>query len=143
MTPQPAIPAHLSQQGSHPSSPLIQSPMMQHGTGTPPIVHTPPGVQPLTPMQSSVFAMPLTAYSPNISGQGAYMSSVKASQLQTPMSRLGYSNMDNSVYSVFPDATALLKGLPQGPSSVDSDLVDRSLAECWTRHNEHLQSQVS
>ena len=118
---------------------------MQHGTGTPPIVHTPPGVQPLTPMQTGVFTMPLTVqgtYSPIMPGQGAYMSSVKASYLQTPMSRLGYTSMDNCVYSSFPDAT-LLKSLPQGPSSVDSDLVDRSLAECWTRHNEHLQSQVS
>lgn len=101
---------------------------------------TPPTVQSVAQMQGGVFVMPTSVhgtYSPGLTGQ-AILPSVQAASLQTVMSRLGYGNLDG--YS-FPDVS-LLKSAPQSFTS-DSELVDKSLAGSWARHNDSLQSQVS
>ena len=75
-------------------------------------------------------------YSPGMTGQ-AMVPTLQVSSLQTVMSRLGYGNMDG--YN-FPDVSQL-KSVSQS-FTVDGELVDKSLAESWARHNDPLQSQV-
>ncbi len=132
-TPQPALPTRLSQPGSHPSSPRIQSPI----TRTPPIL-TPSIGQPI---QGNIFKIPanihVATYSPVVSMQGV-VSSLQAASMHTAMSRLGYTTMDG--YS-FPDVSSLKTNLQS--VTVNDELVDKSLVDGWTKHNDAIQSQVS
>ncbi|XP_064389895.1 WW domain-containing adapter protein with coiled-coil-like isoform X2 [Halichondria panicea] len=131
-TPQPALPTRLSQPGSHPSSPRIQSPI----TRTPPIL-TPSIGQPI---QGNIFKIPanihVATYSPVVSMQGV-VSSLQAASMHTAMSRLGYTTMDG--YS-FPDVSSLKTNLQS--VTVNDELVDKSLVDGWTKHNDAIQSQV-
>ena len=140
-----ALPHHMTQQQSHPSSPLLQSPIPvpQHGTGTPIIYGTPATIQtaqPLTPVQPGVFTVPSAAphgtFDPSLSMSGSFVA-MNSPALRTPMSSLGYKVADSTA---FPDPTKIE---PLGASQVNMELFDRGLAEPWNQYNNQVQQQVN
>ena len=139
-----AIPHHMTQQQSLPSSPLLQSPMpvTQHGTGTQLIYGTAAAIQtaqPLTQVQPGVCtvasAAPHATFDPSLNAAGSLVT-LNSPSLRTPMSRLGYQAADNTQ---FPDATKL-ESVPA--SQVNMDLFSRGLAETWNQYNNQVQQQV-
>lgn len=140
----PAIPHHMTQQQSHPNSPLLQSPISipQHGTGTPIVYGTQTAIQtaqPLTPVQPRVFAIPGATphgtFDPSLNIPGGFVT-VSSPTLRTPMSSLGYQRADNGQ---FPDPSKLET---VGASHVSMELFNRGLAEPWNQYHNQVQQQV-
>lgn len=135
-TPQSALPAHMSQPGSRPTSPRVQSPL----TRTPPILTLSIG-QPVTPMQGTMFAIPANVHAATFSpglAMPAMVTSLQAASLHTPMSRLGYASIDGCNIL---DSTSL-NTAAQENSALNLELVDKSLADSWVKHNDALRFQV-
>ena len=139
-----AIPQHMTQQQSLPSSPLVQSPMPipQHGAGTQIIYGTPATIQtaqPLTQVQPGVYtvasAAPHATFDPGLNVTGNFVT-LNSPSLQTRMSRLGYQVADSTQ---FPDPTKLE---PVPTSQVNMELFARGLAEPWNQYNNQVQQQV-
>ena len=139
-----AIPHHMTQQQSHPNSPVVQSPISipQHGTGTPLVYGTQTAVQaaqPMTPVQQTVFALPGATphgtFDPTLSVPGGFVT-VNSPTMCTPMSSLGYQRTDNTQ---FPD---LLKLETVDASHVNMELFNRGLAEPWNQYQNQIQQQV-
>ena len=139
-----AIPHHMTQQQSHPNSPLIQSPISihQHGTRTPIMYGTQAAIQaaqPMTPVQPRVFPIPggtpHGTFDPAMNIPGGFVT-MNSPTLCTPMSRLGYQRTDSTQ---FPDPSKLENG---GASQVNMELFNRELAEPWNQYNNQIQQQV-
>ena len=139
-----AIPHHMTQQQSHPNSPLIQSPISipQHGTGTPIVYDTQAAIQtaqPMTPLQPRVFVVPGAAahgtYDPALNVPGGFVT-VNSPTLCTAMSRLGYQRTDSTQ---FPDPSKLET---VGASQVNMELFNRGLTEPWNQYHNQIQQQV-
>ncbi len=140
-----AIPHHMTQQQSHPNSPLIQSPISipQHGTGTP-IVFGPQAAvqaaQPMTPVQQRVFTLPGATphgtFDPALNVPGGFVT-VNSPTLCTPMSSLGYQRTDSTQ---FPDPSKLET---VGACQVNMELFNRGLAEPWNQYQNQIQQQVN
>ena len=155
--PPTAIPPHMnSLQSPHPTSPLLQSPVpiTQHATGGTPgyPAPAPAGMQPLTPLQPNIFAMPARAslnYDPSAVVPVTQLSLMNSKVLQKPMSRLAYQHQvhpggpqPGPTLDVlqFPDVGVLEKGVG---SLTDMELVDRGLAGYWLQHYETMSKQVN
>ena len=139
-----AIPHHMTQQQSHPNSPLLQSPISihQHGTGTQIVYSTQPAIQtaqPLTPVQPRVFAIPGATphgtFDPALNVPGGFVT-MNSPTLRTPMSSLGYQRTDSTQ---FPDPSKLET---VGASQVSMELFNRGLAEPWNQYHNQVQQQV-
>lgn len=139
-----AIPHHMTQQQSHPNSPLIQSPISihQHGTRTPIMYGTQAAIQaaqPMTPVQPRVFPIPggtpHGTFDPAMNIPGGFVT-MNSPTLCTPMSRLGYQRTDSTQ---FPDPSKLENG---GASQVNMELFNRELAEPWNQYNNQIQQQI-
>ena len=139
-----AIPHHMTQQQSHPNSPVVQSPISipQHGTGTPLVYGTQAAVQaaqPMTPVQQTVFALPGATphgtFDSALSVPGGFVT-MNSPTLCTPMSSLGYQRTDGTQ---FPDSSKLET---VDASHVNTELFNRGLAEPWNQYQNQIQQQV-
>lgn len=144
-TPPTAIPHHVTPLQSHTGSPIqavVQSPnpITPIATGIP----TYPMLQPLTPLQPTVFNIP--ANTPGVTfdlsaqpAQTLAAQVLSSKVLQTPMSKLSHPNGSPELCQ-FPDVGSL-EAL--GPSQINLELVDGGLASVWTPQGEVLAKQVS
>ena len=135
-----ALPHHMTTIQSHPSSPILQSPVsIPHGTGLPGYTPQHAGIQPLTPVQPNLFALP-QGVSPNCDLSLSSQFSVLSSKVMSkPVSRLAYLASSPELLQ-FPDLTGLQQVVG---SQVSMQMVDRMLATCWLQHNETISKQVS
>ena len=140
-----AIPHHMTQQQSHPSSPLLQSPISipQHVTGTPLVYSAQTAIQatqPLPQVQQRAYAVPSATphgtFDPGLNVSGGFVT-MSSPTLHTPMSSLSYQRMDSAP---FPDPSKLET---VGASQVNMELFNRSLAEPWNHYHNQVQQQVN
>jgi len=132
------FPPHLATQQSHPGSPLPQSPILN--PSQPMQVYPPqtPVQQPVPYAMTPASGTYLANTSPGIGVNPGFVA-ITSPTFQTPMSRLGYHNMEGPRYSEFPDSNSL-EPLPQ--SQTNPDLFSKSLVESWSQSHESLLKQI-